>query len=109
LHGRDASNGVTATVNQQALLGSVTEGGTTLPFSAQLTTGQAGLYQSRRVVDGITTRIGWIVLPDGTQVGIRNNGGTRTPAPPLNPATTQARDGGQTIQAERVSGATTVI
>jgi hypothetical protein len=34
-------------------------------------------------VDGFTNRIGWIVLPDGSQVGIRNVNGERSPAPKL--------------------------
>jgi hypothetical protein len=62
------------------------------------------------VLNGISTRIGWIVLPDGSQVGIRNDGGTRTPAPTLDPATAQARDvNGEVVQADRVSGSTTVL
>ena len=110
LHGRDASTSVTATVDRAALHGNVTLGGATLPFSAQAATGQAGLYQSRRVLNGIATRIGWIVLPDGSQVGIRNNGGARTPAPTLDPTTAQARDdNGEIVHAERISGSTTVL
>ena len=110
LHGRDASTSVTATVDRDALHGNVTLGGATLPFSAQAATGQAGLYQSRRVLNGIATRIGWIVLPDGSQVGIRNNGGARAPAPTLDPTTAQARDdNGEIVHAERISGSTTVL
>jgi serine/threonine-protein kinase len=110
LHGRDASTSVTATVDRAALHGSITLGGATLPFSAQAATGQAGLYQSRRVLNGIATRIGWIVLPDGSQVGIRNNGGNRTPAPRLDPATAQAMDdNGEIVHADRVSGSSTVL
>jgi hypothetical protein len=110
LHGRDASTSVTATVDPNALHGNATMGGSTLPFSARAATGQAGLYQSKRVLNGIATRIGWIVLPDGSQVGIRNSGGTRTPAPALDPATAQARDdNGETVHADRVSGSTTVL
>jgi serine/threonine protein kinase len=110
LHGRDASTSVAATVDPNALHGNVTMGGSTLPFSAQAATGQAGLYQSKRVLNGIATRIGWIVLPDGSQVGIRNNGGTRTPAPALDPGTAQARDdNGDVVHAERISGSTTVL
>jgi hypothetical protein len=98
-------NGDTLTLH-----GSITLGGATLPFSAQAATGQAGLYQSRRVLNGIATRTGWIVLPDGSQVGVRNNGGNRTPAPPLDPATAQARDdNGEIVHADRVSGSTTVL
>jgi hypothetical protein len=109
LHGRNAGTGATATVDQRSVLGNVTIGGTVMPFAAQIATGAEGLYQSRRTVEGITTRIGWIVLPDGTQVGIRNNNGERTSAPPLDPITLQAVDDGQPIQAERLTGASTVL
>ncbi len=109
LHGRNADTGVTAAVDQRSLLGMVTVAGTVRPFSAQIATGPAGLFQSRRTVEGITTRIGWIVLPDGTQVGIRNNGGERRPAPPLDPITLSAVEDGRPIPVERLSGASTVL
>jgi hypothetical protein len=109
LHGRNADTGVTATVDQRSLLGMVTVAGTVRPFSAQIATGPAGLFESRRTVEGITTRIGWIVLPDGTQVGIRNNGGERSPAPPLDPITLSAVEDGRPIPVERLSGASTVL
>jgi hypothetical protein len=50
-------------------------------YRAELAQKPAGLYESR--VDGFTNRIGWIVLPDGSQVGIRNVNGERSPAPKL--------------------------
>jgi hypothetical protein len=109
LHGRDPSTVLTAKADPRGLLGSITVGGVSRPFSAATATGAAGLYQSKRVLKGISTRIGWIVLPDGTQVGIRNENGVRTPAPPLDPATGAAVDGGETVPAERVSGGTVVI
>ncbi len=109
LHGRNADTGITATVGQRSLLGNVTVSGTVRPFAAQIAAGPEGLYESRRTVEGITTRIGWIVLPDGTQVGIRNDGGERSPAPPLDPATLQAVDDGEPIRAERLTGASTVL
>ncbi len=109
LHGRNADTGVTATVDQRSLLGMVTVAGTVRPFSAQIATGPAGLFESRRTVEGITTRIGWIVLPDGTQVGIRNNGGERSPAPPLDPITLSAVEDGKPLPVKRLSGASTVL
>jgi serine/threonine protein kinase len=109
LHGRNADTGVTATVGQRSLLGSLTVGGTVRPFAAQIAVGPEGLYESRRAVEGIATRIGWIVLPDGTQVGIRNHGGERTAAPPLDPVILEAVDDGQPIRAERLTGASTVL
>jgi serine/threonine protein kinase len=109
LRGRNADTGITATVSQRSLLGNVTAGGTMRPFAAQIAVGADGLYESRRTVEGITTRIGWIVLPDGTQVGIRNNGGERSAAPPLDPITLQAVDDGQPIRADRLTGTSTVL
>ena len=41
----------------------------------------AGLYRKK---DDDTT-IGWIVLPDGRQVGVADTNGTKTPAPALDP------------------------
>jgi hypothetical protein len=46
----------------------------------------AGLYRKR---DDKTT-IGWIVLPDGRQVGIANTNGTKAPAPHLDLKTGEA-------------------
>lgn len=46
----------------------------------------AGLYRKK---DDKTT-IGWIVLPDGKQVGIANTNGTKAPAPTLDPKTGDA-------------------
>jgi hypothetical protein len=109
LHGRNADTGITATVGQRSLLGDVTVGGAVRPFAAQIAAGAEGLYESRRTVEGITTRIGWIVLPDGTQVGVRNNGGERSAAPPLDPLTLQTVDDGLSLRAERLTGASTVL
>ena len=58
------------TASQRGLLGTLTVAGVARPFAAALATGPAGLYQNKRVVNGITTRIGWIVLPDGTAVRV---------------------------------------
>jgi hypothetical protein len=51
----------------------------------------AGLYRQQ---DG-DTKIGWIVYPDGDQVGIANTGGQARPAPALDPTSGDA---------ERVTG-----
>ncbi len=109
LHGRDPSTVVTATADQHALLGSVALGGTVRSFAADIAAGRSGLYQNVRVVSGITTRIGWIVLPDGSQVGIRTVNGVHTTAPPLDVATLQAVDGGRPVTAQPVTGATDVL
>jgi hypothetical protein len=41
----------------------------------------AGLYRKKND----KTTIGWIVLPDGKQVGVANTNGTKAPAPTLDP------------------------
>ena len=46
----------------------------------------AGLYRKK---DDKTT-IGWIVLPDGQQVGVADTNGTKTPAPALDPESGEA-------------------
>jgi hypothetical protein len=109
MHGRNADTAITATVDQRSVLGNLTVSGTVRPFSAQIATGPAGLFQSRRTVEGITTRIGWIVLPDGTEVGVRNRNAERSPAPPLDPITLVALEDGRPIPVERLSGASTVL
>jgi hypothetical protein len=42
------------------------------------------VYEWRALVNGVETRIGWAVQSDGTQVGIKTEGGETTPAPPPN-------------------------
>lgn len=55
-------------------------------FDIDLAEPPAGLYRKK---DDKTT-IGWIVLPDGSQVGIANTDGTREPAPTLDPKAGEA-------------------
>ena len=109
LTGRTPENALEATVDARSLVGQVTAGGARTPFSASLVTDEAGLYESRRAVEGITTRIGWIVLPDGTQVGIARTGDLRAPAPPLDVRSLTTIDDGQTVPAQRLSGDSTVL
>ncbi len=42
------------------------------------------MYEANIEVNGAPARIGWAVLPDGTQVGLVNREGVRSEAPPLN-------------------------
>jgi hypothetical protein len=57
-------------------------------YSAEIAHKPAGIYEAR--ADGFTNSIGWIVLPDGSQVGIHNINGERSPAPHLDPDQLQA-------------------
>ena len=61
----------------------------------------AGLYRA----EGSSTTVGWIVLSDGTQVGIQTDDkGQSKAAPELNPDQTDVNAGGQDLTAEPVEG-----
>jgi hypothetical protein len=80
-------------------------------FSAPTLHGHSGLYESIAMVHGVKVKFGWIVLPDGYQVGsaIINPDSANpqvTAAPPLDPATGMAQDDGVVITATLISGVT---
>jgi hypothetical protein len=60
----------------------------------------AGLYRAR----GSKTTIGWIILPDGSQVGIQTTGEESAPAPELDPDNPEVTVNGEQLQGEPVSG-----
>ncbi len=60
----------------------------------------AGLYRAK----GSKTTIGWIVLPDGSQVGIQTTGEESSAAPELDPDAPQVTVDGEQLDAEPVSG-----
>jgi hypothetical protein len=83
LTGRDTA-ALTGTISGSTMSGTVTTStGLSWQFSADQAQPPAGIYEARTTIDGLATRIGWVVLPDGTQVGIQNVDGTRSPAPRL--------------------------
>ncbi|MDD7966811.1 serine/threonine-protein kinase [Actinomycetospora lemnae] len=99
---RNAKGAVlSGTVTDEAAFGTMTVGGRTLPFSAQLAPAPAGLYEARSE----NTRTGWIVLADGSQVGLSQTNGVSTPAPALDPATGTAQGPNGPIQAVALTGA----
>jgi hypothetical protein len=73
--------------------------GRPVEVTATLASAPAGLY---RVSSGGTT-IGWIVQPDGTQVGLQTNGTEVVPAPELVPSQPVTVDG-QPAYPKEVSG-----
>jgi hypothetical protein len=102
--------GITATVTDAATLGTVTVGDEELPFAAKAVDAPAGLYEGRASVDGVLTRIGWIVDEDGDVTGVANSGGTRRPAPDLNPASrSAARIDGVPVTVTALDGSGPVI
>jgi hypothetical protein len=60
----------------------------------------AGLYRAR----GSKTTIGWIVLEDGSAVGVQTNGADSTAAPELNPEDPQVTVNGESLNAQPVNG-----
>ena len=80
-------------------------------FSAPTLHGRSGLYESIAMVHGVKVKFGWIVLPNGHQVGSAiANPDSADPqvsaAPPLDPATGTAEDDGVALIATLISGVT---
>jgi hypothetical protein len=60
----------------------------------------AGLYRAR----GSKTTIGWIVLEDGSQLGVQTTGTDSSAAPQLDPANPQVTVDGESLDAAPVNG-----
>ncbi|MFD3401592.1 hypothetical protein ACFWUU_12975 [Kribbella sp. NPDC058693] len=90
---------LTAAVAGNTATGTFTLSGRTLRFAIAKAGPPAGLYRARNS----TSTIGWIVLPDGKQVGVDNDG-TPAPAPPLDTTTRAATVNGVPVTAQAVSG-----
>jgi hypothetical protein len=99
----DGSTTLDATLSGETLAGTVTVAGVPHEFTIGVAGPPAGLYRGE---NGETT-VGWIILPDGTQVGIARTSTSEVPAPPLNPARGGATVGGAFVPAEKVTGDTT--
>jgi hypothetical protein len=74
--------------------------GRTLDVTASLASAPSGLY---RLDASNGTTVGWIIQPDGTQVGLRSRAGVVAPAPVLVPGQAVTLDGQQAYPQE-VSG-----
>jgi hypothetical protein len=99
----DGTNTLTGGLDGVALAGTVLLAGQQQAFSIATAPAPAGLYRG----EGDTTTLGWIVLPDGTQVGIAKSAAGKGPAPKLDPATGAVLIGGATVPADKVAGDTT--
>lgn len=110
LSGKDGAS-VSGSASPDSATGTIVVGTRRLAFTARAAGKPAGLYEGRADVRGVVNRIGWIVLPDGTQVGIRNVGAGSglEPAPVLDPT---RLDGvvldGTPVPVHALSGADTV-
>ncbi|MGH3881415.1 MAG: hypothetical protein ACRDSK_30690 [Actinophytocola sp.] len=94
---------LTAELKGKQLTGTVEIAEETLQFTIAVAKDPAGLYRGQ---NGETT-VGWIIMPNGTQVGIANTGGQAKPAPPLNPDEGGVMMNGERVDAEEVDGKTT--
>ena len=84
--------------------GTVTAGGKTWHFTAPTAKKPAGLYRATPKVRGKAAKVGWIVQPDGSQVGILTTDSTSAEAPALDPAASTASVDGAPVTAEAITG-----
>lgn len=85
LKSADGASTIVGTVDEAKSLGTVAVRDKQWPFAAKGVTAPAGLYEGRVSVKGVLNRIGWIVLPDGSQTGLNQQGGALVAAPVLDP------------------------
>jgi hypothetical protein len=90
LKSADGASTIVGTLDEAKSLGTVAVGNKQWPFAAKGVTAPAGLYEGRVSVKGVLNRIGWIVLPDGTQTGLNRQGSAVVPAPVLDPTHPEA-------------------
>jgi hypothetical protein len=76
---------ITATLGGGKAKGEIKLGNKTFTFTAPLVKKPSGLYRASALVRGAQLRGGWIVLPDGTQVGTAFADGQQVPTPRLTP------------------------
>ena len=101
---RNAS--LTGTFDAASVTGTVTASGKTWQFTAPTAKKPAGLYRAAPKVKGKQAKVGWIVQPDGSQVGILTTDEDSSPAPALDAAAGTATVDGAPVTAEPVSGLT---
>jgi hypothetical protein len=102
---------LSASYSHGKVTGDVVAHGTDYSFSVPVVNKPSGLYRATAVVRGATIKAGWIVLPDGTQVGsLEGDSGSAAPsaveAPVLDVATDTARAGNLILHATPVDGLT---
>ncbi|MBB5869605.1 serine/threonine-protein kinase [Allocatelliglobosispora scoriae] len=98
---------LTGTFGGGKATGTVTAAGRTFTFTAPAVSKPSGLYRAVAQVRNAKVVGGWIVLPDGSQVGVVTTDGEPAPAPPIDPATGAVTVGGEPITAAPVDGSLT--
>jgi hypothetical protein len=102
---------LSATYRTKRAVGHVIAHGVRYTFSAPAVHKPSGLYRAIAVVRGAKIKAGWIVLPDGSQVGsLESNADAAAPsatrAPMLDVTTGTAHDGNTVLVATPISGVT---
>ncbi len=102
---------LSATYRTKRAVGHVVAHGIRYTFSAPAVHKPSGLYRAIAVVRGAKIKAGWIVLPDGTQVGsLEPNADAAAPsakrAPTLDVTAGTAQDGDTVLVATPISGLT---
>lgn len=94
---------LTARYDQSSATGEVTANGQTWSFTIEQVPPPEGLYRvADSILGGAEVDGGWIVLPDGTQIGLLTVDGQPRPAPALDPDTGAVTIDGRTVTADRV-------
>lgn len=102
LQGKDGA--LTGSLANGQLAGTATVGDNAWPFTAAPVNPPAGLYRANATNGGLLDKIGWVVQPDGSYVGLRDRGGAVEPAPPLDPSAPTVLVGGVRVRLEQVAG-----
>ena len=89
-----------ATLDGDHIKGTVEIKNGTQKFEINEANKPAGLYRAR----GSKTTIGWIVLEDGSQVGVQTTGTDSSAAPQLDPENPQVTVDGESLDAAPVNG-----
>jgi hypothetical protein len=103
LESKNKKDSLVAGLKGKNLTGTVSVGGDELPFTIAVADAPAGLYRGE---NGATT-VGWIVLPNGKQVGIANTGDNPMPAPPLDVEEGAVTMNGDRVEAQKIEGDST--
>jgi hypothetical protein len=96
---------LTGTFGGGKATGTVVAGSVRYSFIAPAVTKPSGLYRATAEVRNAKVVGGWIVLPDGSQVGVVTRDGVEGTAPPIDPATGRVTVDGTDITANPVEEA----
>jgi hypothetical protein len=102
---------LTGNYDSRRAFGNVSADGISYAFSVYTVKKPSGLYRATADVRGATIKAGWIVLPDGTEVGsLESNADAAAPsataAPPLDVTAGTAQDGNTVLHVTAISGVT---